>query len=63
MKQVMLAENVDVDGYQRTAEAFRQDLQFYYDNGYRMIRLNDYINGNIDVEAGKSPICLTLMMD
>ena len=41
--------NVDVDGYQRTAEAFRQDLQFYYDNGYRMIRLNDYINGNIDV--------------
>lgn len=51
--------NVDVDGYQRTAEAFRQDLQFYYDNGYRMIRLNDYINGNIDVEAGKSPICLT----
>ena len=31
--------NVDVDGYQRTAEAFRQDLQFYYDNGYRMIRL------------------------
>ena len=24
-----------------------------------MIRLNDYINGNIDVEAGKSPICLT----
>ena len=33
--------NVDVDGYQRTGEAFAADLEFYYDNGYRFIRLND----------------------
>ena len=51
--------NVDKDGYNRTAEAFRNDLEFYYKNGYRMIRLNDYIDGNIDVELGKSPIILT----
>lgn len=51
--------NVDEDGYQRTAEAFREDLEFYYMNGYRMIRLNDYINGIIDVKAGLSPIVLT----
>lgn len=51
--------NVDKDGYQRTAKAFREDLEFYYQNGYRMIRLNDYVNGIIDVEAGKSPIILT----
>lgn len=51
--------NVDRDGYQRTSEAFRNDLEFYYNNGYRMIRLNDYIDGNIDTEAGKSPIVLT----
>jgi len=51
--------NVDKDGYQRTAEAFRNDLEFYYNNGYRMIRLNDYVDGNIDVELGKSPIILT----
>lgn len=51
--------NVDYDGYQRTAEAFRNDLEFYYQNGYRMIRLNDYINGIIDVTAGKSPIIIT----
>lgn len=51
--------NVDYDGYQRTADAFRNDLEFYYQNGYRMIRLEDFINGKIDVEAGYSPIILT----
>lgn len=51
--------NVDKDGYTRTAEAFKDDLEFYYKNNYRMIRLKDYINGNIDTEYGKSPIILT----
>ena len=51
--------NVDKDGYQRTASAFRNDLEFYYSNGYRMIRLDDYINGIIDVPLGYSPIVLT----
>ncbi len=51
--------NVDKDGYQRTTEAFINDLEFYYKEGYRMIRLTDYVDGNIDVELGKSPIILT----
>lgn len=51
--------NIDINGYQRTVEAFKKDLEFYYNNDYRMIRLNDYINGIIDVEIGKSPIVLT----
>lgn len=51
--------NVDKDGYNRTPEAFREDLEFYYEKGYRMIRLEDYINGKIDTEYGKSPIILT----
>ena len=51
--------NVDKDGYQRTTEAFKKDLEFYYNSGYRMIRLNDYVNGVIDVEAGYSPIIIT----
>ena len=51
--------NVDKDGYTRTVEAFRNDLEFYYQNGYRMIKLSDYINGKIDVPYGKSPIILT----
>ena len=51
--------NVDKDGYNRTVDAFRSDLEFYYQNGYRMIRLTDYVNGKIDVELGYSPIILT----
>jgi len=51
--------NVDVDGYNRTAEAFRNDLEFYYSEGYRMVRLIDYVNGDIDTELGKSPLILT----
>lgn len=51
--------NVDKDGYTRTAEAFRNDLELYYENGYRMVSLSDYINGDIDVEYGCSPIVLT----
>ena len=51
--------NVDKDGYNRTTESFKEDLEFYYNKGYRMIRLIDYVNGNIDTEYGKSPIVLT----
>lgn len=51
--------NVDKDGYNRTANAFRGDLEFYYKKGYRMVRLVDYVNGIIDVKEGLSPIILT----
>jgi peptidoglycan/xylan/chitin deacetylase (PgdA/CDA1 family) len=51
--------NVDKDGYHRTKESFIRDLEFYYNNGYRMISLDDYVDGIIDVELGKSPIILT----
>ena len=51
--------NVDKDGYTRTVESFRRDLEFYYSKGYRMVKLSDYINGKINVEYGYSPIILT----
>lgn len=51
--------NVDKDGYNRTPEVFRKDLEFYYEKGYRMIRLADYIVGKVDTQYGKSPIILT----
>ncbi len=51
--------NVDKDGYNRTVEAFKNDLEFYYKEGYRMVRLKDYVNGKITTELGKSPIILT----
>ena len=51
--------NVDKDGYNRTSKAFREDLEFYYEKGYRMIRLKDYADGIIDVPLGLSPIIIT----
>ena len=51
--------NVDKNGYNRTAKAFREDLEFYYQSGYRMIRLADYVNGILDVPLGYSPLILT----
>ena len=51
--------NVDKDGYNRTPEAFEADLEFYYENGYRMISLADYIKGIVDVPLGLCPIILT----
>lgn len=51
--------NVDKQGYNRTKEAFVNDLEMYYKNNYRMIRLKDYMDGNINIPLGKSPIVLT----
>lgn len=51
--------NVDKDGYNRTPSAFREDLEYYYENGYEMIRLEDYINGKVTASYGKSPIIIT----
>ena len=51
--------NVDKDGYNRTSEAFEEDLRRFYQQGYRMMRLTDYVDGNIDVEFGYSPLILT----
>ena len=51
--------NVDEDGYNRTWEAFENDLESYYAMGYRCMRLTDYIDGNIDVPFGYSPVILT----
>lgn len=51
--------NVDKDGYNRTSEAFEADLRSYYEMGYRMMRLTDYVDGYIDVPFGYSPLILT----
>ena len=45
--------------WQRTPENFRKDLEYMYQNGYRMISLNDYAKGIIYTEAGYTPIILT----
>lgn len=45
--------------WQRTPDNFRKDLEYMYQNGYRMISLNDYAKGEIITEAGYTPIILT----
>ncbi|MDI6600854.1 MAG: polysaccharide deacetylase family protein [Thermoanaerobacteraceae bacterium] len=43
----------------RTPDNFRKDLQTLYDKGYRLISLNDLLDGNINIEAGYTPVVLT----
>ncbi len=51
--------NTDRYGYSRTVEAFKRDLEMYYNLGYYPISINDYIVGIIDVPYGKSPMIIT----
>ncbi len=43
----------------RTIENFKKDLKILYENGYRLISMNEYIDNNIDVEAGYTPLVMT----
>ncbi|WP_432663908.1 polysaccharide deacetylase family protein [Wukongibacter baidiensis] len=45
--------------YIRTRENFKEDLRLLYEKGYRPISLRDYINNEIDIEAGKTPVVFT----
>lgn len=45
--------------YQRTIEGLKNDLQYLYENGYRPISMRDYIDNNISVKAGYTPVILT----
>ncbi|SKC43201.1 polysaccharide deacetylase family protein [Maledivibacter halophilus] len=45
--------------YIRSIENFKEDLKLLYEKGYRPVSLEDYINNNIDVEPGKTPVVLT----
>lgn len=43
----------------RTPDNFRKDLGELYDKGYVLVPLNDYLRGDMDVPAGKSPAIIT----
>lgn len=53
----------DVSGYNgeysTTLDAFRTLLKTLYDMDYRLISMADYLNGEINVEAGKIPMLFT----
>lgn len=43
----------------RTVENFKRDLSVLYEKGYRPISLKDFVNNNIDIEAGYTPVVIT----
>lgn len=43
----------------RTPENFRKDLQRFYDKGYSLIRLEDFLKNRIRVEKGRTPLVVT----
>ena len=47
------------DGWTRSFNNFKKDLEILYEKNYYPINLSDYINGYIDVPYGKTPIVLT----
>ncbi|MFV0440074.1 MAG: polysaccharide deacetylase family protein [Lachnospirales bacterium] len=47
------------DKIHRSIEGFKDDLQSLYDKNYRLISLDDYINGNLNTPEGTTPVVLT----
>ncbi|MBQ9314769.1 MAG: polysaccharide deacetylase family protein [Clostridia bacterium] len=50
---------VETDEFCRSFDNFKKDLEYLYALGYRTISLNDYLNNNIKVPIGCTPIILT----
>jgi hypothetical protein len=61
--RVMILEYHKIDypeeRWTRTPENFRRDLEALYSRGYRLIALNDLIDGRVAVPAGTTPVVLT----
>lgn len=47
-------------GMKRRLSDFRADLQKLYDAGYTLISIDDLVDGNIHVPAGRRPLVLTI---
>jgi len=61
--RVMILEYHKIDypeeRWTRTPENFRRDLETLYARGYRLLALNDLVDGRISVPAGTTPVVLT----
>jgi peptidoglycan/xylan/chitin deacetylase (PgdA/CDA1 family) len=61
--RVMILEYHKIDNpegrWTRTPENFRRDLQRLWERGYRLVALNDYLDGKIALPAGTTPLILT----
>lgn len=61
--RVMILEYHRIDRpearWTRTPENFRRDLERLWERGYRLVALNDYLDGKIALPRGTSPVILT----
>ncbi len=61
--QIMILEYHKIDSpegrWTRTPENFRRDLERLWEKGYRLVALNDLLDGRIDLPAGTTPVVLT----
>ncbi len=61
--RVMILEYHKIDypeeRWTRTPENFRHDLEALYTRGYRLVALNDLIDGKIATPAGTTPVVIT----
>lgn len=51
--------SVEKDEWTRSYENFYKDLEYLYAHNYVSISLNDYLNNNIKIPLGKTPIIFT----
>ncbi|MBI4588232.1 MAG: polysaccharide deacetylase family protein [Candidatus Rokubacteria bacterium] len=61
--RIMILEYHKIDHpegrWSRTPANFRRDLERLWEKGYRLVALNDLLDGRIDVPAGATPVVLT----
>jgi peptidoglycan/xylan/chitin deacetylase (PgdA/CDA1 family) len=61
--RVMILEYHKIDlpenRWTRTPDNFRRDLQRLWDGGYRLVALNDFLDGKIALPRGTTPVILT----
>lgn len=44
--------------YARSIKNFKKDLEFFYNNDYRLMRLSDFLKQNIAIEYNKKPLLM-----
>jgi peptidoglycan/xylan/chitin deacetylase (PgdA/CDA1 family) len=61
--RVMILEYHKIDlpeeRWTRTPDNFRRDLQRLWERGYRLLSLNDYLDGRVALPKGTTPVILT----
>ncbi len=45
--------------WSRSPQEFRNDLEMLYKAGYQTLAMSDYLQGNINIKAGKHPVLIT----